>query len=232
MLAIILIIMFLVGCSETKTTLESLEITTGETPTPEQIGPKIGIWKGQPDSFQMEVLSDGTVKYVMFLVVTANGFCYVDTSKINSSEDGTFTVDAPHFSLTGKYDTNTTASGIAILKSCTSGTSFSEPIDVSWTAEWDSPVESNPTPAGNSSDPIIPTDNPTPAIPTNTPTMEKLEPSMTPTPLIYVVQQGDTLFSIAVMYGVEIPALLEANGLTSNDTLKVGQTLLIPLQSP
>jgi LysM repeat protein len=58
----------------------------------------------------------------------------------------------------------------------------------------------------------------TPTIPTPTP-----QTSQT----VYVVQPGDTLFSIARRYGVTVQAIRAANGLTSNN-IRVGTQLLIP----
>jgi len=45
---------------------------------------------------------------------------------------------------------------------------------------------------------------------------------------VYVVQYGDTLFSIAQAYGTSVEALAEANGLTYPYTIYVGQRLVIP----
>ncbi len=44
---------------------------------------------------------------------------------------------------------------------------------------------------------------------------------------VYIVQQGDTLYSIARAYGVSVDAIKQANGLTSDD-IYVGQQLIIP----
>lgn len=47
--------------------------------------------------------------------------------------------------------------------------------------------------------------------------------------LQHVVQQGDTLFSIARRYGVTVDAIVSANGLPSADTIiRVGDVLAIP----
>lgn len=45
---------------------------------------------------------------------------------------------------------------------------------------------------------------------------------------IHIVQSGDTLFRIAVQYGVTVEEIAAANGLTNVDVLEVGQQLLIP----
>jgi LysM repeat protein len=46
----------------------------------------------------------------------------------------------------------------------------------------------------------------------------------------HIVRNGETLASIAQRYGVTIPAIMQANSLTS-DTIYVGQRLFIPVQS-
>ncbi len=51
-------------------------------------------------------------------------------------------------------------------------------------------------------------------------------------PLLYTVQEGDTLGAIAQTYGVSVEDLIAANGLTDPDVLQVGQTLIIPGVSP
>jgi len=63
----------------------------------------------------------------------------------------------------------------------------------------------------------------TPLLPTETPTL-----SPTSTPLVYTVQEGDTLADIAARFGVTAEALRAANNLSS-DTLQVEQQLIIPL---
>ncbi len=45
---------------------------------------------------------------------------------------------------------------------------------------------------------------------------------------VYVVQYGDTLYSIAQAYGTSVEALAEANGLTYPYIIYVGQQLVIP----
>lgn len=51
----------------------------------------------------------------------------------------------------------------------------------------------------------------------------------TPTPAgLYVVQNGDTLSSLAEEFGTTVDDLLAANGLTDANALQVGQSLLIP----
>ena len=61
------------------------------------------------------------------------------------------------------------------------------------------------------------------AVPTATAT---LPPS--PTPATYTVQPGDTLFGISRDLGIDLEALMAANGLTDPNTLSVGQVLQIP----
>jgi len=60
------------------------------------------------------------------------------------------------------------------------------------------------------------------------PGVGEVTPQPTPTGQVYVVQYGDTLFSIAQAYGTSVEALAQANGLTYPYIIYVGQTLLIP----
>lgn len=54
------------------------------------------------------------------------------------------------------------------------------------------------------------------------------EPTQQGTSIIYYVRYGDTLFSIAMRYGTTVPAIMQANGLTS-EQIYAGQRLIIPL---
>lgn len=49
-----------------------------------------------------------------------------------------------------------------------------------------------------------------------------------PTPVVYVVQAGDTLIGIAKKYGVSVEAIQEANAILDPHRLQIGQELLIP----
>jgi LysM repeat protein len=72
--------------------------------------------------------------------------------------------------------------------------------------------------------------------PTTTPTLDPNLP--TPTPgnfIVYVVERGDTLSSIAEEYGVSIVLIREANAdqlPVGSDDIFVGQSLIIPLGTP
>ena len=64
----------------------------------------------------------------------------------------------------------------------------------------------------------------------SSPTSEPAGPSSTPTrtaPLEHTVREGDTLFTIALAYGVNVETLREANDL-SEDTILLGQVLVVP----
>ncbi len=87
---------------------------------------------------------------------------------------------------------------------------------------------------------VVPTATPLPALPIVTPTPPP--PSLlAPTPTVvpaapvtpgsgttYVVQPGDTLYSIAVRFGVSLQALIEANRIEDPNQLQAGQVLVIP----
>lgn len=53
-------------------------------------------------------------------------------------------------------------------------------------------------------------------------------PTRTPTPLIYTVERGDNLGSIAQQFGSTVQLLVEANELDPDEMLSVGQSLLVP----
>ncbi len=56
-------------------------------------------------------------------------------------------------------------------------------------------------------------------------------PTATPEPFEYTVQEGDTLLSIALHFGVSLNHLVSVNGLRDEHSLGVGQVLLIPSAS-
>lgn len=57
-------------------------------------------------------------------------------------------------------------------------------------------------------------------------------PQATAGPPVHIVQQGDTLNSIAPQYGVTAAEIAQANGITLNTILRLGQHLIIPGQEP
>ncbi len=77
-------------------------------------------------------------------------------------------------------------------------------------------------PTSNSPLPIAPTALPV-VVATSTPVIT----TTVGVPQPYVVQQGDTLFSLARRYGVTVEAIQQANNLTG-DGIYVGQQLIIP----
>lgn len=53
-------------------------------------------------------------------------------------------------------------------------------------------------------------------------------PEPTATVRKHVVQPGETMYGVAVQYGVTVQVIMEANGLTDPNYLRVGQELIIP----
>jgi LysM repeat protein len=51
---------------------------------------------------------------------------------------------------------------------------------------------------------------------------------MTPTPITYTIQSGDSLLAIAGQFGVSVEALQDANGITNPGALQIGQELIVP----
>jgi LCP family protein required for cell wall assembly len=86
------------------------------------------------------------------------------------------------------------------------------------------------TPSVSATNVAVP-DSPLPSVtlmrPVTTTTTVPLETPTANGPQIYVVQQGDTLFSLARRYGVTVADLVRVNQL-SGDNIFVGQQLIIP----
>jgi LysM repeat protein len=53
-------------------------------------------------------------------------------------------------------------------------------------------------------------------------------PTVTPTPIVHIVQEGDTLGAIAFQYEVSVEAIQTANGIENPQFLQIGQELVIP----
>jgi LysM repeat protein len=77
-----------------------------------------------------------------------------------------------------------------------------------------------PTPAPSPSPTLVPTPEPT-VVPTE-------PPPPPPQQRTYVVQQGDTLGSIAQRFGTTVSALQAANGIEDPNEIIIGQVLVIP----
>lgn len=54
-------------------------------------------------------------------------------------------------------------------------------------------------------------------------------PVLTPTPLIHIVQAGETPFSIAGRYNISTETLMTTNNITDPTTLQIGEELVIPV---
>lgn len=84
------------------------------------------------------------------------------------------------------------------------------------------------------SDTPPPTETSTPMPPTATPSITPTEePLITPTPegpLTYIVVEGDSLFSIAEQFEVDVFLLMSANEMTDPDQLFVNEELIIPTE--
>jgi lipoprotein NlpD len=52
--------------------------------------------------------------------------------------------------------------------------------------------------------------------------------SPAPNPGTYVIVEGDSLYEIALRFGVELDAIIAANGLSDPNDIQVGQELIIP----
>jgi LysM repeat protein len=103
------------------------------------------------------------------------------------------------------------------------GTAAVVPTGATVIAVGPSPTYEMPTLTPKPGTTPAPTMGPIP--PTNTPVA-----GPTPAPVQYTVQWGDTVYSIARKYGTTVEAIAQANSLSANYLIKVGQTLTIPGQ--
>ena len=69
---------------------------------------------------------------------------------------------------------------------------------------------------------------PTPTPPVAVPPPPEPPRENTGAPLVYTVEQGDTLFSIARKFEVSVDILIETNNITNPDRIFVDQELVIP----
>lgn len=93
------------------------------------------------------------------------------------------------------------------------------------------PQDEEPPPATATPEPEPPAETPEPPEETPAPTEAVPTPQPTAPPVgetTYVVQSGDTLFTIAVQFGTTVDVIAEANGITDTETIYVGQELVIP----
>ncbi len=88
------------------------------------------------------------------------------------------------------------------------------------------PADTEPPPT---SETVIVEPPPPPPEPPPEPPPPPPEPPRDPgAPLIYTVQQGDTLFSIATQFGVTVDQLIELNNIANPDVIFVDDQLTIP----
>ena len=89
-----------------------------------------------------------------------------------------------------------------------------------------------PTPTRAPLSVTIPTHNPNAPLASPTPNLPRTLPTPRQASNQYVVQQGDTLDSIAQSYGVSVETLQQANNLTDQNVLSIGETLNVPPPEP
>nr|PZN52860.1 MAG: hypothetical protein DIU68_13705 [Chloroflexota bacterium] len=91
-----------------------------------------------------------------------------------------------------------------------------------------------PVPSATFTATAVVTEGPT-ATPSNTPTAT-LQPTIDPTvfksTITHIVQPGDTVQRLAILYGSTIDAILIANNLSPQALIYVGQPLIIPVRLP
>jgi murein DD-endopeptidase MepM/ murein hydrolase activator NlpD len=59
---------------------------------------------------------------------------------------------------------------------------------------------------------------------------QEAEPTTQPGVTIHVVQRGESLYRIAIKYGLAVSQIAEVNGIANTNNIQVGQRILIPLE--
>jgi LysM repeat protein len=85
-----------------------------------------------------------------------------------------------------------------------------------------------PTSTATPTLPPSPTATPVPPTATVPPTAPPATPAASGKANTYRIQSGDTLSGVSQRFSVSLDALLAANRITANTTLRIGQTLIIP----
>jgi len=70
---------------------------------------------------------------------------------------------------------------------------------------------------------------PTPVDPSRIPGTPTEPPETGPVPETYVVQEGDTLYSIAIRYQLNLADIVALNGLSDPNDIEVGQEIRLPV---
>jgi LysM repeat protein len=94
-------------------------------------------------------------------------------------------------------------------------------------------VRPTPSPAATPRSSPLPSPAATAPVPAPTPTREP-EPSPEPeaTPLVHIVEAGESLSVIAARYGVTLDAIVQLNELRNPNLIVPGQRILIPPPEP
>src|SRR5205814_1216050 len=116
--------------------------------------------------------------------------------------------------------------GAAALIAADRHNAFAEDAPVEGTDSATPPDASAAPPEG--ADAPAAADAPPPSSSPDPPAPEAAVPAPAATTKTYVVQTGDTIYSIARRNGVSVDAILWANKLTDPNVVKVGQKLVIP----
>ena len=154
-----------------------------------------------------------------------------ETASATATSTATWTVVAPT-SDAALSSVELASSGAGVLAAASTG----EPSGPAESATGRSSVET-----GEPTATVEPTPTEQPA-PTDTPMPTATEPpALTATAtstlvaggLLYVIEQGDTLFGLALEYGISVEAILRANpGLEEDELLSIGQQIALPVANP
>lgn len=91
------------------------------------------------------------------------------------------------------------------------------------------PIPASPTPT---QDIFVPSATPITPVPTATLISGTPVSNIFPGTVYHTVRSGDTVFELSKLYGSQVEAIIQANGLNQNAFIQVGQVLAVPVRVP
>lgn len=118
----------------------------------------------------------------------------------------------------------------------TSAIDFAQPITPSESAPIETAAVDTTSPTGTAAEPapiVVETPSATrPELPQPAEPVEAVgTPAVPAQTIVHEVVEGDTIYDLAIEYGSSIEAIMNANGISEFDTIRVGDQLIVPVQT-
>lgn len=118
----------------------------------------------------------------------------------------------------------------------TSAIDFAQPITPTESAPIETAAVDTTSPTGTATEPspiVVETPSATrPELPQPAEPVEAVgTPAVPAQTILHEVVEGDTIYDLAIQYGSSIEAIMNANGISEFDTIRVGDQLIVPVQA-